>query len=105
MAVVAKNLQPGITLASSNVAVVTAGAGTTVITSAVLSNPTAGAVNVTVQIQRSGGSVLNVVPSRAIQPNGTDLLPELMGRVLAVGDEILALGAGLVCVVDGYGLS
>ncbi|GBQ19498.1 hypothetical protein AA12717_0271 [Gluconacetobacter sacchari DSM 12717] len=105
MAVVAKNLQPGVMLTSSAVAVVTAGAGATVITNAVLSNPTAAAVDVTIQIQRSGGSALDVVPSRAIQANDTDLLPELTGRVLASGDQILASGAGLVCIVDGYALS
>lgn len=105
MAVVAKNLQPGVTLTATAAPIVAGAAGTTVITSAVLSNPTTSAVNVTVQVQRSGGSALDLVPQRAVQPNGTDLLPELTGRVLASGDTILALGAGLVCVVDGYGLS
>ncbi len=105
MAVIAQNLQPGITLSATSAPIVTAGAGTNVITSAVLTNPTAAAVSVTVQIKRAGGSALDLVPSRAIQPNGTDLLPELIGRVLGAGDQILALGAGLVCVVDGYSLS
>lgn len=105
MAVVAKNLQPGITLAASAAPIVTAGAGTTVITNAVVANPTATAVSLTIQIQRSGGSALDIVPPRAVQAAGTDLVPELTGRALGDGDVVLATGAGLVCVVDGYGLS
>ncbi|KXV12564.1 hypothetical protein [Gluconobacter oxydans] len=105
MAVVAKSLQPGITLASSAGSVFTAGAGGTVVSQGVLSNPTTEAVAFTVQIQRSGASALDVVPSRTIQPNGTDLLPELSNLVLSSGDVLLASGAGLVCILSGYAMS
>lgn len=105
MSVVAKSLQPGTTLTASAASVLTAGAGTTVITSGVLSNPTAAAVSFTIQIQRSGGAALDVVPSRSIQANGTDLLPELSSLVLTNGDVLLASGAGLVCILNGYALS
>lgn len=105
MSVIAKSLQPGITLAEAAAPVFTAGAGTTVATNGVLSNPTTAAVSFTVQIQRSGGIVLDLVPSRSIQPNGTDLLPELASLVMGIGDVLLASGAGLVCVLNGYALS
>jgi len=105
MAVVAKSLQPGITLTSSAVAVFTAGAGTTVVSAGVLSNPTTEAAAFTLQIQRSGGSALDLVPSRSIQANGTDLLPELGNLVLSSGDVLLASGNGLVCIFSGYAMS
>ncbi|MFT8953120.1 MULTISPECIES: hypothetical protein [unclassified Gluconobacter] len=50
MSVVAKSLQPGTTLTASTASVLTAGAGTTVITSGVLSNPTTAAVSFTIQV-------------------------------------------------------
>ncbi|GAJ29734.1 hypothetical protein [Acidomonas methanolica] len=106
MAVVAKNLQPGATLTADAASVVTAQtAVTTIVSNGVVSNPTNAAVTLTIQIQRSGGSALDLVPGRAVQAAGTDLLPELNGRVLAAGDEILASGAGLVLFVDGNTLS
>lgn len=105
MAVVAKSLQPGITLTTNATPVFTAGAGTSVVTSGVLSNPTAAAVAFTVLLQRSGGAALELIPSRTIQVNDTDLLPELGGLVLGNGDALLAVGDGLVCVLNGYALS
>lgn len=101
MAVVAKNLISGVTLTDAAASVLTAQAGTTVIGNGVVANPTSNAVSVMIQIQRSGGSPVDLVPSRTIQANGTDLLPELSGRVLNTGDQILASGAGLILVVDG----
>jgi len=105
MAVVAKSLQPGITLTSTAATAFSAGAGSSVVSQGVLSNPTTEAVAFTVQIQRSGASALDVVPSRTIQPNGTDLLPELSSLVLNSGDVLLASGAGLVCILSGYAMS
>jgi len=105
MAVIATNLQPGLVLTASSATVVNAQAGTTLISNGVVSNPTGAAVSLTVQIQRSGGTTQALIPSRAVQANGTDLMPELSGRVLAAGDKILALGTGLVIVVDGNQLS
>ena len=105
MSVVAKSLQPGTTLTATAATVFKAGAGTSVVTSGVLSNPTSAAVTFTFQIQRSGGAALAVVPQRSIQANGTDLLPELSSLVLTDGDVLLASGAGLVCILNGYALS
>ncbi|WP_418610185.1 hypothetical protein [Gluconobacter cerinus] len=105
MSVIAKSLQPGLTLTASSVAVFTAGAGTTVVSSGVLSNPTTAAVTFSVQIQRSGDTALGLIPSRTIQPNETDLLPELGSFVLGNGDALLASGDGLVCVLNGYAMS
>lgn len=101
MAVVAKNLVSGVTLTDAAASVLTAQAGTTVIGNGVVANPTSNAVSVMIQIQRSGGSPVDLVPPRTVQANGTDLLPELSGRVLNTGDQILASGAGLILVVDG----
>ncbi|GBQ10345.1 hypothetical protein [Acetobacter cerevisiae] len=105
MAVIAKSLQSGTTLTSSKASVFTAGSGTYVVTSGVLSNPTTEAVAFTLQIKRSGGVALDLIPERSIQANGTDLLPELSSLVLTSGDQLLASGAGLVCVLNGYALS
>ncbi|WP_029605516.1 hypothetical protein [Kozakia baliensis] len=104
MAVVAQNLVKGSTLTGDAAAVYTAGAGTTVVNSVVVSNPTNASVALTVEIQRNGGSALAIVPSRAIAANGTDLVPEL-ARILTQGDVILASGNGLNIVIDGYLLS
>ena len=105
MAVVAKSLQPGTTLTDALASVFTAGAGISVVTGGVLSNPTTVAVSFTVQIQRSGGTALDLIPKRSLQPNTTDLLPELSGLVMESGDTLLAEGAGIVCVLNGYALS
>lgn len=104
MALVAQSLVKGVTLTGDSATVYTAGAGTTVVSGAVVANPTSAAVNLTVAIQRSGGSALSIVPGRAIAAGGTDLVPEL-ARVLAAGDVIQASGNGLNLIVDGYMLS
>jgi len=105
MPVVAKSLQPGVTLSATAASVITAEAGTTVISNGVLANPTSAAVSFSLQIQRSAGGSIALVPSRAIPANETDLLPELNGRILAEGDQVLASGAGLTLVIDGNQLS
>ncbi|MFT9096500.1 MAG: hypothetical protein ABF459_15345 [Gluconobacter cerinus] len=104
MAVVAQSLVKGTTLTGDSSSVYTAGAGTTVVSGAVVANPTGAAVSLTVSIQRSGGSALEIIPARAIAAGGTDLVPEL-ARVLTAGDVIIASGNGLNLVVDGYMLS
>lgn len=105
MAVVAKSLQPGITLTSSLASIFSSGAGTAVVSSGVLSNPTSASVSFKIQIQRSGGDALDLVPERSILANSTDLLPELGNLVLSNGDALLASGAGIVCVLNGYLMS
>lgn len=104
MAVVAQSLVKGTTLTGDSFSVYTAGAGTTVVSGAVVANPTGTAVSLTVSIQRSGGSALEIIPARAIAAGGTDLVPEL-ARVLTAGDVIIASGNGLNLIVDGYMLS
>ena len=104
MAVVAQSLVKGVTLTGDSSSVYTAGAGTTVVSGAVVANPTSAAISLTVSIQRSGGSALEIIPGRAIAAGGTDLAPEL-GRVLSAGDVIIASGNGLNLIVDGYMLS
>ncbi|GBQ72577.1 hypothetical protein AA103196_3100 [Ameyamaea chiangmaiensis NBRC 103196] len=104
MAVVAQNLVKGSTLTGDIATIYTAGAGTTVITSVVVANPTSAAVSLTISIQRSGGTTLAIVPARAIASDGTDLAPEL-ARVLTSGDAIQASGNGLNIIIDGYLLS
>lgn len=105
MAVVAKSLQPGTTLSAALASIFSASAGTSVVTGGVMSNPTDAAVDFSIQIQRSGGTALDLIPKRSLQPNTTDLLPELSGLVMASGDTLLAEGAGIVCVLNGYVLS
>ncbi|MBS1072906.1 hypothetical protein JK222_14550 [Gluconobacter cerinus] len=104
MAVIAQSLVKGTPLTGDSSSVYTAGAGTIVVSGAVVANPTGAAVSLTVSIQRSGGSALEIIPARAIAAGGTDLLPEL-ARVLTAGDVIIASGNGLNLVVDGYMLS
>lgn len=105
MAVIAKSLQPGTTLSAALAPIFSAGAGTSVATGGVMSNPTDAAVEFSIQIQRSGGAALGLIPKRSLQPNETDLLPELSGLVLNNGDQLFAVGTGLVCVLNGYALS
>ncbi|WP_025841364.1 hypothetical protein [Asaia platycodi] len=103
MAVVSQNLVKGATLTASSSSVYTAGQ-TVMVTGATVANPTSGSVSLSISISRSGSSTVSIVPSRALAANATDLVPELM-RTLNAGDQIIASGAGLVLVADGFALS
>ena len=106
MTVSASTLNPGTTLGSSDQVVVTAGTGTTVVTQALISNPSSAASSVTIKLLREGAtSSVTIVPGRAIGVSGTDILPELAGLVLNAGDVLSASGLGVVLVMSGYVVS
>ncbi|MBR0560051.1 hypothetical protein [Neokomagataea anthophila] len=105
MAVISKALQPGVILTSTAQPVFTAGVGTSIVSGGVLANQTSAAVTFTLQVQRSGGQAIDLVPQRVVQANGTDLLPEIRGLVLNAGDAILASGNSLALILNGYAMS
>lgn len=102
MTVTASALNPGATLTDSSAAVVTAGSGTSVVTQAVIINPTSAAVTVDVTLTRSGGASVTLIPGRVLGANTTDIPAELAGLTLSKGDVLSASGAGAEIVVSGY---
>jgi len=82
---------------------VTGGANaTTNVTQAMFVNSTSATINLTVQIKIGSAGALTLIPSRSVAAGAVCIPPELAGFPLNPGDEILASGAGLVAVVNGY---
>jgi hypothetical protein len=102
MPVTAVALQGGVTLTGALSPIVTGGGGQTVITQAIFTNPTGGAVSLTVTVTRQGGSALTLIPARQVAAGSTSMPPELVVFPIVQGDVISASGAGLVAYVNGY---
>src|ERR1700760_3696459 len=90
-------LQPGVVLTNAAAAIVTSAALTqSIIKRAVFTNPTAGALTITVHRVPSGGTASGttvIISARSIAAGGTDLAPELVNMVLNPGDMIQALAS------------
>ncbi len=102
-------LQPGIQLPILVAAVVTAAVNTqAVIKRAVFTNPTGGAVTITIHRVPNGGTAstaTQIISARSIAAGGTDLAPELVNMVLNAGDMIQALASAATsinCFVSGF---
>jgi hypothetical protein len=92
-------LQPGLVLTTSSVAFVTCAANVqTIVKRVVFSNPTAGAVTITVTRTPSGGSPLTIIDVQSLAANGTYLAPELANMVLNAGDTLSALASAATSV-------
>lgn len=105
MALTPTAIQPGTTLVSDATNIVTAPAGTTVLTASTFSNPTTAAVALEITLTRNGGSKITIVPSRSIGGGATVQPAELAGLVLNQGDVVAASGAQLTAVINGYVVS
>jgi len=102
MPVTAVSLQPGITLTSSQQTVATGSGSSTIVTQAIVTNATSASINLTVQIQRAGGSTMTLIPARSVAASSASIPGELAGFILNDGDTILASGAGLTLIANGY---
>lgn len=80
----------------------------TIIKRVVFNNITGGALTITVYRVPAGGSALpgnQIISTRSIAANSTDLAPELAGMVLDAGDTIQALAsaaASIAMFASGY---
>lgn len=102
MALTPTAIQPGTTLTADAASIVTAPAGTTVLTASTFSNPTTAAATLEIVLTRNGASPITIVPSRSIGGGATVQPAELAGLVLNQGDVVAASGAQITAVVNGY---
>lgn len=97
MAAVPAVLIPSQQIANANTAYYTSGTGvTTRIDSMSVANPTSSAVALTVFLVPSGGSPANstmLISARGINVGQTYQCPEMIGKVLKPGDQIVALAS------------
>lgn len=105
MALTPSALQPGTTLAETASAILTAAAGTTVLTASTFANPTTAAVTLEIILTRNGGAAVVLVPGRSVGAGSTAQPAELSGLVLSQGDVVSASGSGITTVVSGYVVS
>lgn len=112
MTVVARTLVEGIVLLNANTTQYSTPANTrTIIDKATITNTTAGALTVTVNVVASGGAVSadnTVMSAQSIAAGATYLCPELSGHILNPGDFVSTLAsaaAGLSFRMSGREVS
>lgn len=105
MAVSSLAIQPGITLTASAQAIATGTGSSTTITTAVVSNSTAAAVSLAVNVTRKAGGTFPVIVARSVPANSSTIPPELAAFSLADGDTLKAAGNGLTLILNGFVVS